>query len=145
MPDPAPSLPALGGPGGLIVRPARPRLTPTGTRQARLQRRLVTSALKTSDDADEALRWLWRQVRESKNPREQRLCAATALQHMREMAKVDAEAGVEAAARVLVIAPDDLRRLLGSPRGADDIVESLRALAAPAPIQGHPGPAEGQA
>jgi len=145
MTNPAPDPAALGGPGGLDVRLARPRLTPTGTRRDRLRRRLETAALKSSDKAAAALDWLWQQVRESKNPREQRLCAATALQHMREMAKRDADAGVEAAARVLVIAPEALRRLLGSPSGADDIVDSLRALAAPAPVQGLPGPAEGHA
>ena len=51
MTNPAPDPSALGGPGGLDVRLARPRLTPTGTRRARLRRRLETAALKSSDKA----------------------------------------------------------------------------------------------
>lgn len=153
MPDnanaPDPSAP--GGPGGLArdggldVRPARPRLTPTGTRQARLRRRLEASALKTAGEADEALRWLWIQVREAKSPKERRLCAATALQHVRQMAKSETDDGVARAANVLVIAPEDLRSLLASPRGADDLLDALRAHAAPAPAQGLPGAPEGRA
>lgn len=139
MTNPAPDPSALGGPGGLDVRLARPRLTPTGTRRDRLRRRLETAALKSSDKAAAALDWLWQQVREAKSPREQRLCAATALQHMREMAKRDADAGVEAAARVLVIAPDDLRRLLAAPGGAGDVVDALTGLATPAPAEARPG------
>ena len=134
--NPASNPLAQGDRGPLIVRPARPRLTPTGTRAARLRRRMVAAALANADESAEALRWLWDQRTKAKSPRERRLCVATALQHMREMAKAGVDEAVEASSRVLVIAPDDIRRILLGGAGVEDPITALERLAAPAPNNG---------
>lgn len=108
-------------------------------------RRLMLDALREQRaDAGTVLGWLRQRATDPKvSPREQRLCGEAFLRHLREMAGAGDNEGVDRAARVLVVSPDDLRRLLGSPRGTDDVVDALRALAAPAPAQGLSGPSEG--
>lgn len=137
MPDPATELAVTGGSGG--AAPIRPAIRGhrNGARQARLLRRLMLDALREQRaDAGTVLGWLRQRATDPNIPlREQRLCAEAFLKHLREMAGAGDDAAVDHAARVLVIAPDDLRRLLGGPSGPDDLIAALRVHAAPAPSQ----------
>lgn len=167
MSDPARDPASLGGAGGGPA-PFRNMELSRGVRQRRLERMVARTRLRIAresanvagSDTKASLQALREGLAakvvlvkdgvsvESPDPRERRQSAEALLHHHREVAKGlksdDASAPV-AGARVLVITPDDLRRMLGAPSGPDDTLAALRGLATPAAPAVDSGESGGQA
>jgi hypothetical protein len=158
---PAPNLAEQGGAGGGRP-PFRQMELARGVRQRRLERMVARARLRIArasagaaeSDTEASLQALREGLAakvvverngvrvEHPDPRERRQSAEALLHHHREVAKglkADDAPDPATGPRVLVIAPDDLRRLLAAPGGTGDVVAALAGLATPAPTEAGPG------